>query len=390
VLFSSFYGDMGGGEFALLAHVKRLLAVGTEVHVCLFCDGPFRPTLASAGCQIHVLPQRLNCGPRGALLVAIRLLPKLARVFRLAHPRYLLTYTHQEMPFVMCAARLAGIPAAFRDQGRPALSTEHADWGRKRLARLTRREKTAVVPTTKAQTEFLLKLGVSPERLRQVYLGVDPAPFDCQANCRGRVFDEFGIPANASVVGIFGRLIALKGHAVLFNAVRKLARDDVHVLVVGGTQLNVARGTEYFEGLKRLTSELRISDRVHFTGFRSDVPSLMSACDVVCSASEWETFGLTLVEAMMSGKPVVATDVSGPREIIVPGETGYLYPAGDSHALAQHLVQLFGNRLLRQQMGKAGRHRAMERFEMNRNLQQLDDTITELLLTTSEQEQVQR
>ena len=377
-MLTNFYGDMGGGEFALLAHANHLLATGFHVDVCLFRSGALADALTAAGCRVEVLRQRLDCGPRGALLVGMRLIPRLLRRFRAVGPRFVIAYTHHEMPFVVCAAQLAGVPAVFRDQGRPAQSTEEADWQRKRLARLTRRGQMMVLPTTKTQAEFLSRLGVPGERIRQVYLGVDRTPGDATCLPSAPARQALGIPPRVPLLGVFGRLIALKGHAVLFHALRQLRNSDAHLMIVGGTQLNAARGTAYLESLKCLAGELDIVHRLHFTGFRSNVQELMSACDVICSASEWETFGLSLVEAMMCGKPVVATDVSGPREIVVPGETGYLYPVGDAEALAKHLDHLLANPDLARRMGAAGRRRALIHFDQEKNLAELDRVVNEM------------
>lgn len=378
-LLTNFYADFGGGEFALLAYAKHLVAAGREIHVCLFRRGPLAEALENAGCFVHVVRQRLDCGPRGAIFTGVWFVPRLVRLLRRVKPDYVMSWTLHEMPFVIRAAQMTGIPAAFRDQGRPAATASEADWKRKRLAKLIRGGQTVVFPTTRGQAEFLGRLGVPQEKIHHVYLGVDSGHYHPAGACRERVLTELGISAGTPVVGIFGRLIALKGHSVLMNAVRRLERDDVHVLVVGGTQLNEVKGREYLDKLIRLTQDLGIANRVHFTQFRSDVRDLMSACDVVCSASEWETFGLTLVEAMMCGKPVVATDVSGPREIVVSGVTGYLYPVGDSETLGRHLGHLLADPDLARRMGQAGRQRALELFEVNRNLQQLDDAIQRLV-----------
>ncbi len=100
---------------------------------------------------------------------------------------------------------------------------------------------------------------------------------------------------------------------------------------------------------------------------RRDVPQILRATDVlVLSSKSWEGLPLTVLEAMASSLPVVASDVGGTREAIVDGETGLLFPPGDAMALAQGVLSLAGDRLLAQQMGQRGLARVKEHFTFQR------------------------
>lgn len=375
VLLTNFFADFGGGEFALLDHARWLLARGVEVHVWLFTEGPFASKLIEEGCRVQFVRHRLDCGPRGFYLTALRLIPKLMWYMRRVRPDYVVVYTSHEMPFVVRAARLCRIPVMWRDQSRPPADDGLSDWRTKQLVSLSKHALSGVVCTTHARAEYLVEIGVPQKKVRSIYLGVDAGRFDNTSTERQAVQEDFGIPSGALIIGLFGRLIELKGQNILLDAVARLNTHDVHVLIVGGTQLNKIDGPEYVESLRSKASLLGIAERVHFTGFRDDIPRLMSACDVVCNASWWETFGLVLVEAMLSGKPVITSDVSGPREIVIHGETGYLFEVGDFSAMAQYLDKLLDDEDMRVRMGENGRKRASEIFDMNTNLQLLDDTI---------------
>ena len=375
ILITNFYADFGGGEFALLNHARWLLRRGVQVHVCLFNDGPFVGGLLKEGCKVRVINHRLDCGPRGAWITAGKLVPKLIGVFRHIRPDYIIAYTAHEMPFVALAGRLCGIPVFYRDQGRPKEEGAPLSWRDKWLPILGRRILAGVLPTTKIKAAHLVRSGIPSEKVKMVYLGVNANHFKDVQDAREEVEKEFGIPPGSALIGIFGRLIELKGHEVLLNAMTALGTEKVHALIVGGTQLNETAGPKYLERLRKKARVLGISERVHFTGFRTDITKLMSACDIVCNASQWETFGLVLVEAMMCGKPVVASDVSGPREIVVPGETGFLFPAGDHVAMARYLDRLLSDANLRTWMGQNARKRALELFDLNKNLQLLNEAI---------------
>jgi len=378
IVMTNVYGDMGGGEFALLNHAVWLVGRGCEVHVFLFSKGPFAERLCQAGCKVHVIDKRLGHGPRSACLTALALVPRLAFRFWRIRPDYILAYTLQELPFVVKAGRLCGIPVVYREQGTPPEGGSAVDWRHDLLPRLGNRSLAGILPTTRKMADHLRAMGLHDEKLRMVYLGIDAARFQ-GGDDGGDILAGWGVDPGTPLVGIFGRLIEWKGQRVFLDAIARMANTDTHALVVGGPQLNQAQGEAYESALREQVEVLGIGHRVHFTGFQANVPQLMAACDVVCHASRREPFGLVITEAMMCGKAVVASDVSGPREIVVPGETGFLCPVGDHKAMAGYLDRLFSDNDLRDRMGQAGRKRALEMFDLDTNLKQLDDAINGLL-----------
>jgi len=105
------------------------------------------------------------------------------------------------------------------------------------------------------------------------------------------------------------------------------------------------------------------------TGFRSDIADVMSALDIVVHTSvRAEPFGRVILEGMLLGKPVVATDAGGVPEMIVDGETGFLTPPGDAAALADRLIPLLREPLLRQRIGQRAQAWARERFSLARHV----------------------
>jgi glycosyltransferase involved in cell wall biosynthesis len=113
--------------------------------------------------------------------------------------------------------------------------------------------------------------------------------------------------------------------------------------------------------LRRLSESEGVADRIVFAGRRNDIPAVMKAFDVFALTSDYEGFGLVLLESMSAGKPVVATNVSAIPEVVTPGETGILVPAQDPAAFGRALVDLLDPDL-RIAMGRAGRRRVAEAF----------------------------
>jgi len=155
------------------------------------------------------------------------------------------------------------------------------------------------------------------------------------------------------VITMVARFTEVKDHDVLLRA---------FATILPGPRLRLIGDGPMRESSEKLAHELHIHDRVDFLGDRDDVPSLLASSDVFVLASKFEMFPIGILEAMRAGLPVIASDVGGAREAIVPGETGFLVPSGSIPALAQALTQILSNLDLRLNFGRAARQRFRERF----------------------------
>jgi glycosyltransferase involved in cell wall biosynthesis len=184
------------------------------------------------------------------------------------------------------------------------------------------------------------------------------------------VRSEFGWTARECLVGVVGRLDRWKGHEYFLEAMAEVARQvpNVRGLIVGEPE-NTPLNWEYYRKLKSLTGSLGLEDKVIYTGFRDDVPRLMSALDVVVlSSSAPEPFGRVVIEGMAAGKPVVATAAGGVLDIIEDGLNGLLVPCKDSKAMAEAILQLLSDRGKAERMGLAARQRVAERFTVEHHV----------------------
>jgi len=176
--------------------------------------------------------------------------------------------------------------------------------------------------------------------------------------CHNLELLPYGIPPQRPRVGIIGRLSPQKGHRILFQAIAQIANcRPVHLLVVGAGELDAE--------LHHLAASLGIADRVHFLGSRCDVAEILLHLDLLVSASLWEGLPGVILEALASEVPVVATDVSGSREIIVHGETGLLVPAGRPDALAETILQALEQPERMRNMARRG-SQSVERFSIEK------------------------
>jgi glycosyltransferase involved in cell wall biosynthesis len=175
---------------------------------------------------------------------------------------------------------------------------------------------------------------------------------------RAEIRRALGLGADAAVIGVIGRLEEQKGHAYVLDALPRVAARFPHarLLVVGEGSLRGA--------LEQRCREVGLGGSVIFTGFRTEVPRLLDAMDLVVLPSLYEGMPLTAIEASAMGKPVVATNVDGTGEVVVDGETGRLVPPADVSALGDAILELLADPDASRRMGQAGLRRSWDRFEL--------------------------
>jgi glycosyltransferase involved in cell wall biosynthesis len=213
-----------------------------------------------------------------------------------------------------------------------------------------------------AEREAVLAAGVAdPQRVRVVWNGIDVERFVDVALQPQEARLALGVPGDSFLVTTVCRLFRPRDFPTLLAAFQQVrARlPHAHLLIVGDGPLRLQ--------VEETVAALHQEHSVHLLGMRCDVPQILRATDVLVLASKgWEGLPLTVLEAMASSLPVVASDVGGTREAIVDGETGLLFPPGDATALAQGILSLAGDPLLALQMGQRGLARVREHFTFQR------------------------
>jgi len=174
---------------------------------------------------------------------------------------------------------------------------------------------------------------------------------------------EFGFDRATPLVGVVGRLEPQKGHTDLLHAWPSVLAEfpDARLLLVGEGSLRAT--------LEHQARERGIAASVVFAGFRTDVPRVLDAVDVVALPSLYEGMPLTAIEASAMAKPVVATAVDGTPEVIRDGRTGRLVPPREPDALSRALRALLRDPAAAQRMGAAGRDFVLDRFDVKRQVE---------------------
>lgn len=235
---------------------------------------------------------------------------------------------------------------------------------------LARHTDILIAVSNEVRDELLdLKIG-TVDKYRVIPVGLDLYPFLKQVGKTGKLRKKLGISMEDPLVGIIGRLTAIKDHATLFKSIALLR--DVHLAVIGGGELE--------RDLVILSHNYKIHNRVHFLGWQTQsLAELVSDLDIVVSSSLNEGTPLALIESLAAEKPVVATDVGGTSSVIQNGYSGFLIPPRNPEALAEKIQYLFNNPVLAHQMGINGRSYVKEKFSQDRLLRDITALYNELL-----------
>jgi len=197
-----------------------------------------------------------------------------------------------------------------------------------------------------------LRLINACRKIQVIHNGIDMKRFIIDPGARQKLRDEIKLARGQFVIGIVGQITPRKGQLELIQAFARTVREipQAILLVVGAPLFNNDR--EYLQKIKRAAEDLKISDRVIFTGARGDIPEIMCALDLLVLNSKVEPLGLVVLEAMVCGTPVLATAVDGVPELINHKVTGWLVPAGNEKRLAEGMVTLGDNRELRNSLAE--------------------------------------
>lgn len=257
-------------------------------------------------------------------------------------------------------ANVHGTVAAFL-AGTPIIATIHGKhyyWTafRRRIAyRAISRYATIVVVSHDLKEFVEQEVGIARDRIAVIHNGVNSVPPISQEDkdhCRR----ELGIRTCDQVIGAVGSLYSVKGHRFLLDAVPQVLKSfpNTTFLIIGRGELEVI--------LKEQAERLGVANKVMFLGLRQDVPRLLAVMDIFVLSSLSEGLSMAILEAMMEGKPIVATRVGGNPELVEEGRTGLLVESQSGQALAAALELLLRNRDAARQMGVCGREKARREY----------------------------
>lgn len=344
--------EIGGAERQLLKLLQSIDKGRFRTHVlCLDGSGSLMPEYVAAADSVHVIGRRH--------LFDIRALARTIETIRNIGPAVCHTYLYIANLFGGWAARLAGVPKVVASQRGLGIDPQHS-----RLKRVEQWLMNIVIAqfadtlTANSQAVSARMADVGWRPVEVIYNGIDES--ECPSSGPD-VRSRLGFPEGATLLATIARLDPKKDLETLLRAFSRVehAHPAIDLVVIGG-------GFDAYEKrLQALADQLRIADKVHFLGFRSDALELLAACDVSLLSSLTEGLPNAVLESMLLGKPVVATAVGGVPELITHGVEGLLVAPGDCRQMAANVLTLIEDPHLARKMGQRGRARARSQFGLS-------------------------
>jgi sugar transferase (PEP-CTERM/EpsH1 system associated) len=274
---------------------------------------------------------------------------------------------------------ISGVKRVHGEHGREIGDLDGSNWKYLLIRKFMRFFVHEYVAVSKDIALWLVeRVGVSKKRVTQIYNGVDHARFrpgtvKPLALLPERLRGHDGI----LVVGTVGRLTPVKDQQLLLLALARLR--EVRADVFHGARFILVGDGPLRDSLEKQARELGLEDSLWFAGDRADVPELLQLMDVFVLPSLGEGISNTILEAMSSGLPVVATAVGGNLELVEPQERGALVPSGDVAALAEEIAALLGNEAEREKQGENARRWVNENFDWDRTVRMYLDVYARVL-----------
>lgn len=359
---------VAGSERHLLSLLPRLSAEGLDVSLCVL-SAPGADRLSRAARELGIGVTEVAAGPHfnPALFLSLR------KRLRALGPDLVHTHLiHADIYGQLAAASL----------GIPSVSTLHS-WASfyrrgayRRLARFAARLSELNIAISEHVGRAAADTGLVPYgKVRVIRYGISPErwPIDREQHRDAR--SRFGITQGSLVVGVASRLVPFKGHDLLIDAFSEVLRNerDVTLLIAGEGPLR--------SSLEQKVRTLGMENWIRFLGHVEDVRLFFAACDVFVipsSAQFGEGFGLAALEAMISGLPVIATDIHPFREVVGTDQGGILVPP-KARAFASAITALVGDETKRRQLGTQARERAMNVFSLDHMVAETLGVYTEVL-----------
>jgi len=358
ILQISSASSFGGGERYVADLTNALHQRGHDLYVAVRPRSPLVEQLQLPPHKIKTLPLRNALDLRSA--------HELGRFVNRHEIEVVHAHMARDYPLAAYATR--------RNRETKFIVTRHVLFPLNRLHRRTLARAQRVIAVSNAVARELRSASItSDERIAVVRNGVDVdrfaralAGFDRTEFLRSK-----GLPEDCLVAGSIGELRTLKRHDDFIRAAALVAKQFPRVqFVLAG--IDTSPGGAVRRQLEQLVTELQLDERFHFLGWLDDAEQLLAALDVFVSASETESFGLAIAEAMAAATAVVATETEGAREVIEDHQTGLLVPIGDVTQIARAVTSLLVDEQQRKQLGARAKEAVASQFSLQRMVDEIE------------------
>ncbi|MCO5976673.1 glycosyltransferase family 4 protein [Ideonella oryzae] len=336
--------DWRGAQVQVLHTAAGQQALGHEVH--LVC--PPGSALAQRGKDAGLTVHHRRC--RAALFGYDVL--QMAALMRRIRPHIVHLHSSHAHNVGGMAAWISRVPAVVLSR---RMDTPITVWHHKLKYRFGY---DTIIAISQSVKKVLVNAGISEEKISVVRSAIDYSWWS-RSGERDRIRHEFGYQDSDTVVAVIAAIEPRKGQELLIRALPRILERAPNVKVLLAGKDDIAQPE------RALASQLGLTDKVTFAGFRPDVKDVIAAADIISAPSYLEGLGVSIMEAMACGKPVVATTAGGIPESVVDGETGILFEPGDTAGLANAIIRLAVDDSLRSSMGQKGQARAKHSFSVD-------------------------
>ena len=372
ILFLDQSGKPGGAELCLIDIAKPYQ---NDCLVGLFADGSFKDLLEKNHIPVQVLTsQAIQVKKESSLTQGLasitQIAPLINKVVKIAR-NYDLIYANTQKALVVgaIASFFSNRPLVFHLHD--ILSPEHFSQTNRRIAVTLANRASLIIVNSQASKKAFIEAGGKADKVEIVYNGFDPQNYLTQESEIKQLREKLELE-DKFIVGHFSRLAPWKGQHILIEAIAKCP-PEVTVILVGDALFGEQ---DYVKQLHQQIDKLQLQNRVKFLGFRDDIPLLMAACDLVAHTSTApEPFGRVIVEAMLSGTPVVAAASGGAVELVTDGINGFLATPGNPQELTEVINTCLSDKQKTAAIAETARNTASQRF----NVANIDRQIAQLL-----------
>jgi glycosyltransferase involved in cell wall biosynthesis len=304
---------------------------------------------------------------------------KLVRILRSQRPHIVETHTAKAGAVGRLAARLAGVPVVVHVFHGHVF---HSYFGSMKtqmfinVERILARYTDRIITISPAQYHDIVHTYriAPPERVLTIPLGLDLQPFStAEQTSRGRFRSALGIASDTPLIGFVGRLTCVKNPMLFVEAAQRVIQElaPARFVFVGDGELRPA--------LEEQVDALGLAQHMIFAGWQADMPSVYADLDLLVITSFNEGTPVTIIEALASGTPVVATAVGGVPDVVMDQQTGLLVPSGDVSSLTQAIARLLGAPEYGQGLALAGQQSVLEQFDIARLVKDMESLYHSLL-----------
>ena len=371
--------DIGGAQEVVRTIVDYMASSNCRPVVCTFKDGPLRQQIEAQGIPVEVLPERRYSILAFPFYVVemVQIWQALVRLIRKYDVEVVQTHLLRSLDFLVLlllyTTRLRivlwTIHNANFELAEHMLNKNKWLLSAKRTAHRTlyrlasSRVSGFVAVSDEVENSMLRVFGPIQDKVTVICNGVDVKRYQRPVN-RVAVRRSLGLEDQAKLMSVVATFKEQKGHRYLVEAMTSIVpqHPNAHVLFIGDGDLRA--------DLEQQVKAANLEDHIHFLGSRSDVADLLLASDFFILPSLWEGLPMALLEAMSAGLPIVASEVSGTIQAMIPNETGLLVPPGDSQQLAQAILRLLDNPQEAQTMGRAAKARVEANFSAHKQAEE--------------------